>query len=52
MRVFQDNSGEVGAKIDITDLPTTVRRQPGVIRSRNEGSLAESQMEAGLRALR
>ena len=51
--VFQDNSGEVAQKLDITYLPTTLFvHSAGVIRSRNEGPLSQGQMEAGLRALR
>ena len=53
LRVFQDSSGEVAQKLDITYLPTTLFVDgTGVIRSRNEGVLSQGQMEAGLRALR
>ena len=53
LRVFQDSSGEVAQKLDITYLPTTLFVDgTGVIRSRNEEVLSQSQMEAGLRALR
>jgi thiol-disulfide isomerase/thioredoxin len=50
--VFQDSSGEAAQKLDITYLPTTLFvDSAGVIRSRNEGSLSQGQMEAGLRVL-
>ena len=53
LRVFQDSSGEVAQKLDITYLPTTLFVDgTGVIRSRNESVLSQGQMEAGLRALR
>ena len=53
LSVFQDSSGEVAQKLDITYLPTTLFvDSAGVIRSRNGGALSQGQMEAALRALR
>ena len=52
LRVFQDSSGEVAQKLDITYLPTTLFVDgTGVIRSRSESALSQGQMEAGLRVL-
>ena len=51
--IFQDTSGKAAEQLNITYLPTTLFvDSTGVIRSRNEGSLSQGQMEAGLRMLR